>query len=276
MNRILPLVALLACGCTVAPENAPEPLVAGDPNAPSQVTPAESMAIAQQLATHPWRPFAGNILHGRDQSGVLVNTPDLGHEPEGPRKGWWVPGQVNEGIPYKWGGYDGPETFDSAIANGLAAGDVSTPAKRAADNAAVSSRAAGLDCSGFVSKCLKLPSVHDTAKIPSVCEELPNSNDLRPGDILNIPRRHVVLCAGWANKEKTWIHYYETGGSPQYWKPALKEAPLDKLLALGYKPLRYRGMARATLQTGQSAKEVLTRSVKATSISVPEPTVGEP
>ncbi len=234
------------------------------------------MAIAHDLATHPWRPFAGNILHGKDKAGILVNTPDVGHEPQQPRKGWWIPGEVNEGIPYKWGGYDGPETFDAAIASGFAAGDVSTPAKRAADNAAVSRHAAGLDCSGFVSMCLKLPSGHDTAKLPSVCDELSNSSDLRPGDILNIPRRHVILCGGWANAEHTWIHYYETGGGPQYWKPALKQAPLDKLLALGYKPLRYRGMARAALQPGQSAKEVLTRSVKATSIAVPEPTVGEP
>ena len=276
MKRFLVLGTLIVTACSVVPETPDETLFPGDPGAPSQVTPVESMAIARQLATHPWRPFAGNILHGKDQSGILVNTPDISHEPDGPRKGWWTPGQVNEGIPYKWGGYDGPETFDAAIAIGNAAGDVSSPAKRAADNAAVSKHAAGLDCSGFVSKCLKLPSVHDTAKLPSVCEKLSNIADLRPGDLLNIPRRHVILCGGWANKERTWIHYYETGGGPQYWKPALKQAPLDKLLALGYQPLRYRGMARATLQPGQSAKEVLTRSVKATAISVPEPTVGEP
>lgn len=268
--------ALGLAACSVQTEPVNETLFPGDPNAPSQVTPVESMAIARQLASHPWRPFAGNILHGKDKSGILVNTPDIGHDPQGQRMGWWIPGEVNEGIPYKWGGYDGPETFDAAIANGLAAGDVSSPAKRAADNAAVSRHATGLDCSGFVSKCLKLPTVHDTAKLPSVCDELPNSSDLRPGDILNIPRRHVILCGGWANPERTWIHYYETGGGPQYWKPALKQAPLDKLLALGYKPLRYRGMARATLMPGQSAKEVLTRAVKAASIPVPEPTVGEP
>lgn len=276
MKWLIPPFLLSLAACSVAPVTTVPVLVPGDPNAPSQVTPGESMAIARQLATHPWRPFAGNILHGKDKSGILVHTPDIGHEPQGPRTGWWVPGEVNEGIPYKWGGYDGPESFDAAIAAGHAAGDVSSPAKRAADNAAVSRHAAGLDCSGFVSKCLKLPTVHDTAKLPSVCERLSNSSDLRPGDLLNIPRRHVILCAGWANPEKTWIHYYETGGGPQYWKPALKQAPLDKLMALGYTPLRYRGMARAALGPGESAPEVLTRSVKAASISVPEPTVGEP
>ena len=124
------------------------------------------MAIAQDLATHPWRPFAGNILHGKDKAGILVNTPDAGHEPQLPRKGWWIPGQVNEGIPYKWGGFDGPASFDAAVANGHAAGDVSSPAKRRADNSGVSAHAAGVDCSGFVSRCLKLPVRARYRKLP--------------------------------------------------------------------------------------------------------------
>lgn len=275
MKHLSPLLALLFTACAVkSPKE--EPLVAGDPDAPSQVTPAESMSIARQLATHPWRPFANNIQHGKDKAGVVVHTPDVSHEPQQPRKGWWVPGAVNEGVPYKWGGFDTASSFDAAVASGHAAGDVSSPAKRRADNAAVSRYAAGLDCSGFVSQCLKLPCVHDTAKLPTVCSELPDASQLRPGDLLNIPRRHVVLCAGWADPQKTWIYYYETGGGPQYWKPGLKQAPLAAMLDLGYKPLRYRGMAHPPLKPGETPREILTRSVKATADIVPNPTVGEP
>jgi len=234
------------------------------------------MSIAHELATHPWRPFAGNILHGKDKKGILVNTPDVSHEPQQARQGWWIPGEVNHGVPYKWGGFDSPASFDTAVANGHAAGDVSSPQKRKADNSAVSLHAAGVDCSGFVSRCLKLPTVHDTRQLPSVCDELPSATDLRPGDLLNIPRRHVLLCAGWSNPQKTWIYYYETGGGPQYWKPGLKQAPLGALLGLGYKPLRYRGMAHPPIKPGERAKEVLTRSVKATADVVTHPTVGEP
>ncbi len=234
------------------------------------------MAIAQKIASHPWRPFAHNILHGKDRKGILVNTPDVGHEPTAPRRGWWIPGQVNTGIPYKWGGFDDPASFDAAIAKGLAGGDVSSPAKRRADNSAVSSHAAGLDCSGFVSRCLKLPTVHDTTQLPKVCNPLPSAADLRPGDLLNIPRRHVLLCAGFSNPERTWLYYYETGGGPEYWKPGLKNAPLQALLDLGYQPLRYRGMAHPPLAPGQSAKEVLTRSAKSTAVIVPNPSIGEP
>lgn len=254
----------------------PPELIPGDPSAPSQVTSDEAMKIAQAYTSHAWRPFARNILHGKDTAGILVNTPDVTHEPDKDRKGWWVPGEVNTGVPYKWGGYDDPASFDLAVANGSAAGDVSSPEKRRADNAAVSREAAGVDCSGFVSRCLKLPTAHDTSQLPAVCSELPSAQDLQPGDLLNIPHRHVVLCAGWYDPQHTWIYYYETGGGPDYWKPGLKRAPLDALLALGYKPMRYKGMAYEQVPSGKQPKEVLTRAVKAGAHVVTNPTVGEP
>lgn len=280
MMRALSALMLLLAGCDSMSKmkQAAEPpqLIPGDPSAPSQVTPDEAMKIAQAFTNHPWRPFARNILHGKDNAGVLVNTPDVTHEPDKDRKGWWVPGEVNTGVPYKWGGYDDPASFDLAIANGNAGGDVSSPEKRRADNAAVSAQAAGVDCSGFVSRCLKLPTGHDTSLLPAVCTELPSAQDLQPGDVLNIPHRHVVLCAGWFDPQHTWIYYYETGGGPDYWKPGLKQAPLDALLALGYKPMRYKGMAYEQVPSGKQPKEVLTRAVKAAAQVVTNPTVGEP
>lgn len=268
------LLALAACQSRPASSlTATElPFQPGDPSAPSQVTPAEALRIAQTFTNHPWRPFARNIQHGPDLTGVLVHTPDVSLNDPPERPGWWMPGQVNLGIPYKWGGFDDPGSFDRAIAEGHAGGDVSTPAKRRADNAAVSSRAAGVDCSGFVSRCLKLPTVHDTSQLPAVCLPI-EAASLRPGDILNIPRRHVLLCAGWARPDRSWIYYYETGGAPDYWKPGLKEAPLAALLALGYQPLRYKGMA---YQPGESGKEVLTRAARTGAATVSQPTVGEP
>jgi hypothetical protein len=91
--------------------------------------------------------------------------------------------------------------------------------------------------------------------------------------LLHIPRGHVLLCAGWARPDRSWLYYYETGGGPDYWRPGLKQAPLAALLALGYQPLRYRGMAHEPQVSG---KEVLTRSTREQASVVPEPTVGEP
>lgn len=248
-------------------------LLPGDPDAPSQVTPSEALGIAQKYSTHAWRPFARNILHGADAAGILVDTPDAGYQSPVNRPGWWLPGEMNQGVPYKWGGYDDLASFDQSIGSGKAAGDVSTPAKRKSDNAAVSAHAAGVDCSGFVSRCLKLPRVYDTAELPSVCKPLADWRELRPGDLLNIPHGHVVLCAGWAQPDHAWIYYYETGGGPDYWKPGLKKAPVAPMLALGYQPLRYRGMAHEPTPSG---KEPLTRAIRAGADVVEHPTVGEP
>jgi hypothetical protein len=270
---ILGAVMLLTGCATVEPSRPGQPaLLPGDPSAPSQITPTEALAIARTYAHHSWQPFARNILHGPDPAGVRVDTPDAGYKPPSGRFGWWIPGEVNEGIPYKWGGFDDPDSFDRAIAAGRAAGDVSSPAKRRADNAAVSAAAAGVDCSGFVSRCLALPRVYDSAQLPALCEPLARAEDLRPGDLLNIPHRHVMLIAGWARPDKSWIAYYETGGIPE-WKPALKQSPLDKLLALGFQPLRYRGMAREATPSG---KEVLTRAVRASALVVANPEIGAP
>ena len=147
-----------------------------------------------------------------------------------------------------------------------------SPEKRRADNAAVSAQAAGVDCSGYVSRCLKLPRVHDSSQLPSICEPLADWNELQPGDILNYPRRHVVLCAGWAKPDRSWMFFYETGGIPE-WKPALKQAPVDKLKALGYQALRYKGMAREPKPTG---KEVLTRAMKERAVVIADPQIGDP
>lgn len=267
------VLAIAACTSTKPIGKNAEPLlVPGDPSAPSQITPTEALSIAERYAKHSWRPFARNILHGPDRLGVLVNTPDATFSDEKQRSGWWLPGEMNQGVPYQWGGFDDLATFDQGVAKGHAAGDVSSPAKRAADNGGISADAAGVDCSGFISRCLKLPTVHDTTQLPAVCTPIEAAN-LRPGDLLNIPRGHVVLCAGWARPDRSWIYYYETGGPPDYWKPGLKEAPLAAMLELGYQPMRYRGMAR---EPSVSGKEVLTRGVRAKSVVVTEPVIGEP
>ena len=278
MKPLLFVLLLFTASCSTPSQtgDATSNLVPGDPSAPSQVTPDESMAIAQRYTRHSWQPFAKNILHGKDSRGVLVHTPDVTHDPDNDRRGWWMPGRTNEGVPYKWGGFDEPAAFDAAVANGLAAGDVSSPEKRRLDNAGVSAQATGVDCSGFVSRCLKLPSVHDTSQLPAICRELASAQDLQPGDILNIPRRHVILTAGWVDPAHTWIFYYETGGAPDFWKPGLKQTLLSALLDLGYKPLRYNGMAYEPVPSGKQPREVLTRALKSTAAVVTNPTIGEP
>ena len=199
------------------------------------------MSIAESYRTHRWHPTAANILHGPDPDGVRVDTPDVGYSPPGAVPGWWVPGQVNEGVPYQWGGFATIEQFDREIASHKAAGDVYTQEKRRLLDAGVSRHATGIDCSGFVSRCWKLPRSFSTREFSAICDPLPSWDDLRPGDILNTYNSHVVLFAGWLDSSRTRIVAYETG-APPHWLVVRHSIAVDVLNEKDFAPFRYRGI----------------------------------
>ncbi len=203
------------------------------------VTRSECLATAEQYRTHRWTPAAGNVRHGADPDGVVVDTPDIGYQKPGAVPGWWVPGIVNQGIPYQWGGFATLEQFDRDVATGKAAGDVYTQKKRQLLDAAVSRHATGIDCSGFVSRCWRLPRSFSTREFHSICDPVPSWDDLRPGDILNTFNNHVCLFAGWADAARTRLVAYETG-IPPHWFVVRHSLAVAELKAKGFTPLRYR------------------------------------
>src|SRR5689334_15816585 len=86
---------------------------------PTRVTRAEALAIAAAYVTHEWTATEANIFHGTDPQGIRVDTLDAAYQPtQGDDKGWWLTGQKNVGIPYKWGGFDTPEEFDRGVQEG--------------------------------------------------------------------------------------------------------------------------------------------------------------
>lgn len=99
---------------------------------------------------------------------------------------------MNDGFPYQWGGFDTPAEFDRKIAAGHAAGDIYTPAKRAALESAVSAEACGIDCSGLISRCWRLDRSYSTRELASLCTPLSSLEDLRPVDILNVHNAYVL------------------------------------------------------------------------------------
>ena len=147
MRCLLLVFSLLFAGCTSLPQ-------AGGV---SRVTRAECIAIAESYRSHRWLPAEGNVRHGVDAAGIRVDTPDISYQKPGAVPGWWRAGAWNTGVPYQWGGFATPEEFDRGLAAGLAAGDVYTLEKRRLLDAAVSREATGIDCSGFVSRCWRLP-----------------------------------------------------------------------------------------------------------------------
>jgi hypothetical protein len=224
--------------------------VSGDGPGPlTKVTPSECLAMAERYATHEWRAAPGNVLHGLDPDGQRVDTPDAGFYPVGGVPGYWTPRAVNVGVPYCWGGHDTPESFDRKVRQGKAAGDVYTAAKRAGLEGAVSRHAAGVDCSGFVSRCWGLAWHCSTRTLPLICDELPDYQSLRPGDALSKHNHHVVLFAAFTHPEKTEMLVYETG-SPLGWKVAKHTVSVAFLQNQGFRPYRYRGMVAAPAEEG--------------------------
>ena len=172
------------------------PLVAyGQPEVIAKLPTAtrpEVVARAKELAAHEW------ICHARNLRADCYPA----------YKSDWKDGQHITGIPYNWGGVDGPEVFDKKLAEGLAAG--------AHSRYGVLHCTAGIDCSGFVTYCwgLRLSGhAYSTSNLRTIAGK-PKYNwftDMKPGDALNKAGSHVVLFTGY-NPDGT-INVCEASGS---------------------------------------------------------------
>ena len=202
--------------------------------AADSVTRSQALATAAAYAEYRWLPSAANVLHGPDRAGIPVSTPDRSADnPE-----LWQAGESAVGVPYKWGGFDTLESFERGIRAGKAGGDLYNMEKRRKGGAAVSSQAVGVDCSGFISRCWRLPKKHATSTLPGVCITL-RSSALQPGDVLNQPNGHVVLFVKWLDVGQTRAQFYE---AEPFSKVLSSERNVPELIAAGYVPLRYREM----------------------------------
>lgn len=210
------------------------------------VTPNESLQIARTYTKMKWSPTKANILHGSNDKGIIVHTPDKGLTFPAASKGWWVAGAQNQGMPYKWGSFDTPTSFKTKIWMGLAAGDISTKQKRALLEDAVTDEAAGIDCSGFISRCWRLNRAYSTRELAHICEPLGSYADLQAGDILNIHNQHVLLFSHWIVKGKR-LAIYEAGPFPT-WKVSQNNAGADFLKKQGYLPYRYKNMKKPAVE----------------------------
>ncbi len=205
----------------------------------AQVRRAEVIAMADAYLTFKWKPSAANAFHGQDAEGIQVDTPDASFSHPGLRPGWWIPGRMNEGMPYMWGGFSTPAEFHAGLRRGGYAGDVCTGEKRRLGDSAVSKHAVGIDCSGLVSRCWKLERAYSTKELPSLCVPLAFFAELKAGDILNSPENHVLIFKAFADATKQRIFAYEAG-SPPTWKVLLNSIPLSMLAAQHFQPLHYR------------------------------------
>lgn len=229
LSRILPIAAavLSLASCASKGPSIPGPA--------KTVTRQQAVATAYLYTQVEWAPQEKHIMHGPDKAGIPVATPDAGLA----ANGWWKPGTAAKGMPYQWGGFDTPQQFLKSIRRGKAAGDISTPYKRQTGDAGVSKQACGIDCSGFVSRCLRLDHPVSTRELPQICDRLPTCDDLKPGDIM-LNDQHVLLFSRWS-RDRSWAYFYEAGPKP-VWRVNAAEIPIESLQQRGYAPWRYRGI----------------------------------
>lgn len=201
------------------------------------LTRAEALQVAESYINHRWQSTDRNLHHGPDSNGVQVHTPDRAGHRGSPNEACWEVGASNAGVAYKWGGFDTPESFDKGVRAGKAAGDVYTPDKRRLGGNAVSGDAVGIDCSGFVSRCWKLPRKYDTSTLAEVCTKLSSPVQLQPADIMNTEGGHVILFVKWLDDAKTRALFYEAA---PFSKTLGSEREISDLMASGYTPMRYR------------------------------------
>ncbi len=229
--KYLLLAVLLLASC------AHDPAVPKIPGPASSVTRDEAIATAYAYTQVKWTPEPRHILHGRDADGILVHTPDTGLSRHSFSNGWWTPGKEAQGMAYQWGGFDTPEQFAASLKRGRVAGDISTAEKRRLGDAGTSRHACGIDCSGFISRCWRLPRPYSTKQLPEICDRLPDWGELKPGDIL-LNDRHVLLFARWQVPGSIAL-IYESGPYP-VWRVNAAAIPTEFLLERGYEPWRYR------------------------------------
>ena len=208
----------------------------------TSVSRQDVLKIAEAYHSHRWVPSEANIYHGVDADGIRVDTPDIDYtDPGAERPGWWMSNKKNIGIPYMWGGFDTPESFDQKLSSGLYAGDIYSSEKRRLLDDGVSLQACGIDCSGFISRCWRLERSFSTRELPGLSDELASFNDLQPGDIVNQSNVHCLLFVKFLDSDRKRFLAYETG-SPPSWKVLKHPISVDYVKRLGYRPYRYKNI----------------------------------
>lgn len=208
----------------------------------------EMVEISKLYSEMEWEGSASNAFHGVDPDGNVVHTPDVCSDAIQANGYWWRGnGARNVGMPYKWGGWDTPVSFKKKLGstpgNGVrkyAAGDIASDDKVKKGDAAVSKYAAGIDCSGFVSRCWRLDRSYSTKELAAFCDKIP-MEDLKVGDILLKPGTHVALFLGWADGDRSKMLVSEAGPLP-FWGVSEHTVPTEVFVTQQYDCYRYKNL----------------------------------
>lgn len=185
------------------------------------------VTCALDYANFIWFPCEKNLFHGYDKDGVLVNTPDTTYSSERFECGWWQVNHANKGLPYNWGGSSNIDAFELGIAEGKFAGNV--PDTK--DNG-ISKYTVGLDCSGLLTICWKLPKKLSTKALRSIASPLESTDELLPGDILLKPGSHVMIFLNFTDNLNSYAQIVDSTRS--IGKVSLRTISILEFFGYGY------------------------------------------
>jgi len=174
-----------------------------------------SLFIGDTYTNHTWSAAASNLTNGRitDPNGVEIETPP------------WVQVGSNIKIPYKWGGFWTLAEFDNGLLNGKYAGDIAT--------SGVSQYCVGVDCSGFVSKCWKLPYQFSTRMMDDwITVAYRSWTEIKPADAIH-KVGHVRMFVS-TNPNGSFLTVESSGSD---WRVSYRSFNLSQLTA--YAPRYY-------------------------------------
>lgn len=187
--------------------------------------------MALLYANHEWRPTEKNVMHGIDENGRYVDTPDVTWTGESLECGWWKPNELNKGVAYGWGNASSIEEFDKGIADGKPAGNVPEDTTRYG-----SWNTVGVDCSGLVTVCWGLAKKIAAKNIPDIADVV-DISEIQQGDVLAI-RSHVMIFKEFIDDEKKNIRIIDSTRSTG--KVSQREFLVTDLLEQGYLVYRKR------------------------------------
>lgn len=155
---------------------------------------------ALEYANYEWYATEKNVMHGIDDNGVEVDTPDITQKGEVLDCGWWKVGEKNIGVAYGCGNASTLEEFEKGIKEGKYAGNVPEDKRRNLGYNSV-----GVDCSGLLTVCWELPKKISTRDIPEYATVVENLDEIRQGDVFAKIGSHVMFFKEFADDEKTEV-----------------------------------------------------------------------
>jgi cell wall-associated NlpC family hydrolase len=179
------------------------------------ITRAKVLELGREFISVQWTLAEGNY----EQSGL----PDACDKAEGQywsRPSWVrkdLIGQTMTRIPYRWGGFDNPTVYVKRLGEGAVAGDVCI-CRDSSHNDCIVPRAAGVDCSGFISRAWGLVRKYGTSTLAEVSTLVKNWQTnlgaLKPGDALNRAGSHVRLVVEAVTEPQVRIVVIESTNAP--------------------------------------------------------------